>query len=612
VQTSAHSLFGREPDLELLGAFVDQAAEDGAAVLLTGEAGVGKTALVNLIASDARRRGVRVLRAAGAEFEASLSFAGLSQLLHPVLDQLRVLDDADRQALRMALGLREGRASDEQAVSNATLRLLTTVADGQSLLVVIDDVNWLDRASSAVLAHVARRVGGTRTALIATMRTGERTPFGRGGLDRHELRPLAGPEATALLRARFPSLTQHTRGRLLEEAQGNPLALLELPIALDIAGASSPSLPRLLPLTERLERLYASRLEPLPPAGRDALLLAVLDGTGEPAVLGTEALAPAERARLVYVDDTTGRLAFHHPLVRSAVIQRSTAAERRQAHQLLAERRRDDPERHAWHLAEAAVAPDEQVAALLHQVAHQHLRRGDAVGAVAELLRAAELSPASAARGIRLAEAAYLGAIVNGDLRSVPRLMEEARRSDPEHAGGLAGAVASAYHHLNADGEIDLAHRMLLGAIESLPDPSDARNKQLHEALANLVNICVFGGRPELWEPVRAALDRLDPEPPELLAILVQTFGDPARADAAMLARLDRQTDSLDTEPTPARAGRVCLAGAYVDRLPRCRPALRRVVDVGREGAAITRRSKRCSCSATTPSSPAGGTSSTP
>jgi DNA-binding CsgD family transcriptional regulator len=594
VQSSAHLLFGRERDVALLAAFVEQAADNGAAVLVSGEAGVGKTALISRVSSDARRRGVRVLRASGSEFEASLSFAGLNQLLHPVLDQLDQLDDADQHALRTALGIGRGRASEELAVANATLRLLTALADAEPLLVVVDDVNWLDRASSAVLAYVARRVGGTRVALIATMRAGERTPFERGGLDTHELQPLAETEASALLQARFPRLTLHTRGRLLAEAQGNPLALLELPIALNVRRAASPAPPRVLPLTERLEQVFASRLDPLPPASREVLLLAVLDGTGDPGVLrreggsGVDALAPAERARLVFIDDTTGRLTFHHPLIRSAVFQSSTASERRRAHQVLAERRRDDPERQAWHLAEAAVEPDEPVAALLQEVAHQHLRRGDAVGAIAELLRAAELSPAGEGRGFRLAEAAYLGAIVNGDLRSVPRLLEDARSSDPEHTGGLAGAVAGAYHLLNDDGEVDLAHRLLVSAIETLPNPGDAHNKQLHEALVNLVMICFFGGRPELWKPVHAALDRLDPGPPELLAILVKTFGDPVHADAEMLERLDRQIDGLGSEPTPARAVRVCTAGAYVDRLPRCRPALRRVVEVGREGGAIT------------------------
>ena len=571
-----------------------EAAEDGGSLLLTGDAGVGKSALLNAVATEARRRGTRVLRVAGMEFEAALSFAGLSQLLGPVLGRLPELDEMHERALRVALGMSDERASEERAVAMATLNLLSGLAEAEPIVVVVDDVNWVDRASSGVLAYVARRVAGTRIVLLATMRTGERTPFDRGGLQTYELRPLSDQQAVSLLQAHFPQLPPHARSRLVAEAQGNPLALLELPVALNMRGAAGASLPRVLPLTQRLERLFADRLDHLPMEARDVLLLAVLDGTGDLVVLGSDrvggldALAPAERARLVYIDDATGRLAFHHPLVRSAVMQRSTSAERRRAHEVLAERRRDDPERRAWHLAEAAVEPDESVASLLQQVAHQHLRRGDAVAAIAELLRAAQLSPSGGPRGVRLAEAAYLGATVNGDLGSVPKLLEEARMADPEHAGALAGTVAGAYYLLNEDGEIDLAHRLLVGAIESVPDRTDARNKQLHEALYNLLVICFFGGRPEMFEPLDAALARLDPRPPELLDIVVRTFGDPVRVGAATFARLDRQIGHLATEPTPARIVRVGIACAYVDRLDRCRAALRRVVAVGREGGAIT------------------------
>ena len=593
VPISPLHLVGRDRDVSLLQRFVAQAADDGDALLITGEPGVGKSALLNVVAGEARREGTLVLRAAGAEFEAALSYAGLGQLLGPVLGHLSELDEMDERALRVSLGLIDGTASEEQAVAGATLRLLAAIAAKEPVLAVVDDVNWLDRASASVLAHVARRVSGTRVALLASMRTGERTPFDRVGLETYELQPLSESEAESLLQERFPRLTPRTRGRLLADANGNPLALLELPIALNTRAARSGVLPRVLPLTERLERLFAGRIDHLGAKTRDLLLLAVLDGTGDLAVLTPDgdsagALVAAERSRVAYVDDTTGRLAFHHPLVRSAIISRSTSGERREAHRLLAERRGHDPERRAWHLAEAAVEPDEPVAALLQQVAHQHLRRGDAVAAIAELLRAAQLSPSGELRSIRLAEAAYLGATVNGDLTHVPELLEQARSSDPEHAGALAGAVAGAYYLLNGDGEIDLAHRLLVSAIESVPDPTDARNKQLHEALYNLLGICFFGGRSELFSPLEAALARLDPRPPELLEIVVRTFGDPVRADPAILDRLDRQIDRLRTEPTPARAVRVARAAAYVDRLPGCRPALRRIVEMGREGHAIT------------------------
>src|SRR3954451_3130292 len=188
-QTSADSLFGRERDVAALAAFARQAGEDGGAVLVTGEAGVGKSALVNPGGAAARRRGMPVLRAAGAEFEAALSFAGLEQLLHPVLGRLAELAPGGPRALGMALGVGDGRASDEFAVANATLRLLAVVAGGAPLLVVVDDVNWLDRASASVLAYVARRVGGEGGPVIGQAPRGRRQAVGGSGLA--EPRPVA-------------------------------------------------------------------------------------------------------------------------------------------------------------------------------------------------------------------------------------------------------------------------------------------------------------------------------------------------------------------------------------------------------------------------------------
>lgn len=226
---SSQRIVGRTRDVSFLRTFVAEASDDGGALLVTGEPGVGKTALLNVVAAEARRRDARVLRCAGTEFEAALSFAGLDQLLQPVLGQVSELDENDQRALRVSLGLIDGTASEEHAVAMATLRLMAAIAAVEPVLAVVDDVNWLDRASAAVLAYVARRVSGTRIALIASMRTGQRTPFERGGLATYELQPLSESEAEALLRERFPSLTPRARARLLAEAQGNPLALLEQP-----------------------------------------------------------------------------------------------------------------------------------------------------------------------------------------------------------------------------------------------------------------------------------------------------------------------------------------------------------------------------------------------
>ena len=250
-------------------------------------------------------------------------------------------------------------------------------------------------------------------------------------------------------------------------------------------------------------------------------------------------LAPAERARLVRIDSGDGRLLFRHPLIRSAIVDMSTSDQRRRAHQELAERLSGQPDRQVWHLAEAAIEPDEQVAALLQGVAHANLRRGGGAAVITELLRAAELSPSGSDRASRLAEAAYLGSIVTGDLRDAPRLLEAARLADPEHGGSLAAAVASTYHLLNGDGDIDTAHRLMIGSIETLEDSGDAHNKVLIEGLYTLLLVCFFGGRPDLWEPFDAAIGRLRPRPPELLGVLAKTFSDPVRLAPPVLGRLD-------------------------------------------------------------------------
>jgi DNA-binding CsgD family transcriptional regulator len=597
-QRPVEPLIGRDKDIEFLRSFIDKAALMGGALLLSGDAGVGKTALLDVTEVRAETAGTRVLRAAGAEFEADVSFAGLNQLLHPLLAGLQLLSPTYAQALSVSLGLIEGPRSDQLVASNAALDLLLQAAAVHPLLMIVDDLPWLDRASSVVLGFVARRLRGTRVGFLAAFRTGGEIFFERGGLPGYELQALDDDASTALLEARFPALAARVRNRLKAEAQGNPLALLELPVTLTgLQRAAVGALPTVLPLSRRLQSVFASRVTNLPAETRHLLLLAVLDGTGdprmlqpvvsEPPVIGD--LAPAERARLVHVDQWTGHLAFRHPLIRSAVIELSTIEERRQVHRVLADRRVGEPARHAWHLAEAAVGPDERVAALLQSVGHGNLRRGDSVGAITELLRAAELSPRGSDRAIRLAEAAYLGASVTGDLRNLPQLLDAARAADPERAGSLAGAVAGAYYLLNGHGDVDAAHRLLVGAIEALaPDCFDVHNQQLVEALYNLLLMCFFGGRAELWDPFKAAIGRLTPQSPERLTILGKTLSDPARLALPVLGRLDTVIRALSHETSPARIVRTGIAAVYVDRLPNCRAALWRAVEHGREGGAIT------------------------
>jgi DNA-binding CsgD family transcriptional regulator/tetratricopeptide (TPR) repeat protein len=584
-------LVGRDQDLAALRAFADRAAADGGALVMSGEAGVGKTALVEAAASYAAAAGRRVLRVTGAEFEVNVSFAGLHQLLFPLLDScLGRLGPAQREALRGALGLREQGAPDWMTVALAALELLTRAAAGTPVLIVVDDVPWLDVASGRVLAFIARRASGTRLGFLATMRTGDEGPFDRSGIGSYELGPLSPVSSQALLDSRHPALPARARCRLLTEARGNPLALLELPAALG-AGNAPAVLGGTLPLTGRLQEIFAGRISGLPARARHALLLAALEGTGDLAVLrdsGTGELAPAAGARLVVVDDAAGRVSFRHPLIRSAVVELASGDERRDAHRILAGWHSGDPDRHAWHLAEASHGPDEAVAVLLQEVAHANVYRGDSVSAIRELLRAADLSPAGADRAGRLAEAAGLGGVVTGDLRDVPALLDAARRADPRDGGALAGAVAGAYHLLNEAGDIDNAHRLLAGAIELAPDPGDLADNRLAEALYTLLMVAFFGGRAELWPPFHAAVARLRPGPSRLLSVLAGTFSDPARLALPVLRQLDDAIGRLSSTASPVRIVRTALAGSYLDRLGDCREPLWRAVRHGREGGAVT------------------------
>ena len=312
-----------------------------------------------------------MVRAAGAEFEVEVSFATLNQLLGPFLGLMPQLDPADWEALGAAVQLGRAHTGDPTLVSTATLALLRTAAQHQPVLLVVDDLPWLDKASARVLAFVARRLVGSPIGFLGAARTGEAGLFDDVDLPRLSVAPLPDAPAQTLLDQTFPELGGRVRRRILDDARGNPLALLELPVALGSLGhAESLRAPDVLPVTDRLQAVFTARVAALPTETGDLLLLAALDGTGDLRVLtdpspdtaagdGLEALGPAEVANLVYVDPLTRRLEFRHPLTRSAVVAMATEAERRRAHTTLAARLVDDPDRRAWQLAAAALGPEE-------------------------------------------------------------------------------------------------------------------------------------------------------------------------------------------------------------------------------------------------------------
>jgi DNA-binding CsgD family transcriptional regulator len=408
---------GRERERALLLALLDRVrGGHSAAIVLRGEAGVGKTALLNDVLESATD--LRVVRAAGIESEMELPYAGLQQLCASMLDQLPRLPAPQSGALRTALGLAEGPAPDRFLVGLAALGLLSEAAEGQPLICVVDDCQWLDRASSQALAFTARRIEAEGVLLAFAARPPVPDLEGIPELKLDGLRDL---DARALLLSvlRGP-LDEQVRERILAETRGNPLALLELPRGLspsELAGGFG--LPRQLPLADRIEETFLRRVETLPEATWLMVLIAAADPVGNPALvwraaarlgLPADALASAEAAGLLKIN---GHVTFRHPLVRSAIYGASSPNDRHKVHGALAAVTDPglDPDRRAWHLAQAAVGPDEEVAAELERSAARAQRRGGLAAAAAFLERAVWLSlepGPQARRALAAAQAKYL------------------------------------------------------------------------------------------------------------------------------------------------------------------------------------------------------------
>jgi DNA-binding CsgD family transcriptional regulator len=410
------TLRGRRHECAALDGLVDGArAGRSAALVLEGEAGVGKTALLDHAVASAWD--LRVLRAAGVESEMELPFAALHQLCAPLLDRLDRLPGPQRDALQTTFGMSAGPVPDRFFVALAVLGLLSGVAEERPILCVIDDAQWLDRASAQTMAFVARRLlAESVVMLFAAREPSDET----AGLPELVVEGLRVADARSLLASVLPGrLDERVADELLAETRGNPLALLELPRELTVAQlAGGFRLPGALSLSGRIEESFQQRLEALPDDTQRRLLVAAAEPTGDQALLRRAveglgltgaALEPAEAAGLIEVG---GRVRFRHPLVRSAVYRAAKPDERRRVHRALAEATDEqlDPDRRAWHLAEAAAGPDEDVAAELGRAAGRAQSRGGLAAAAAFLERAAALTPAPssrAQRAVAAAQAAY-------------------------------------------------------------------------------------------------------------------------------------------------------------------------------------------------------------
>jgi DNA-binding CsgD family transcriptional regulator len=409
-------LLDRDREREVLDRLVvETRAGQGRVLVLRGEAGIGKTALLGYLSAVAE--GCRIAPIAGVESEMELAFAGLHALCAPMLGRLGHLPIPQREALNTAFGMSGGPPPDRFLVGLAVLSLLADAAEDQPLICIVDDAQWLDRVSVQTLAFVARRLLAERVGLVFALREsgGEHA---LEGLPELVIGGLAADDARRLLDATIPgSFDARVRDQILGEAGGNPLALLELPrerTAIPVAGGFG--LPLEAPLTSRIERGFVRQLEPFPTDTRRLLLLAAAEPVGDVTLLwraaerlgiGPEVAAPAEAAGLVEIG---ARVRFRHPLLRSAAYRAASAPERREVHRALAAATdaRLDPDRRAWHRARAADRPDEAVAGELERSAGRAQARGGLSAAAAFLQRAAELTPHPATRVERSLAAAQV------------------------------------------------------------------------------------------------------------------------------------------------------------------------------------------------------------
>jgi len=408
-------LWGRSGECEALDELVAAVrAGQSRALVVLGETGVGKTALLDYAAAQARD--CRVVRAAGVQSEMELAFAGLQQLCAPMLERLPSLPAPQREALGTAFGLAGGEAPDRFLVGLAALGLLADAAAERPLVCLVDDVHWLDRASVQALAFLGRRLLAESVGLVLSARSCKDADL--DGLPELRVEGLRSGDARALLSSvvRGP-LDERVRDRIIAETRGNPLAILELPRELspaEIAGGFG--LPEAAPLAGRIEASYQRRLARLPAQSTQLLLVAAADPVGEPVLMwraaqllgiGAAAAVPVVAEGLA---EFGTRVRFRHPLVRSAVYTAAPLRERQQAHAALAEATdpQVDPDRRAWHRAQAAPGPDEEVAAELERSAGRAQSRGGLAAAAAFLERAAALTMDPARRAERALAAAQV------------------------------------------------------------------------------------------------------------------------------------------------------------------------------------------------------------
>jgi DNA-binding CsgD family transcriptional regulator len=605
-QTSGCRLYGRRGERKMLDQLVADARAGRSRVLvLHGEPGTGKTALLDYLRK--RAAGCRVARVTGAEPETDMMFAGLHQLCAPFLDRLGHLPGPQRDALRIAFHLQAGNVPEHFAVGMATLSLLSDLTTERPLVCMVDDTQWLDKASTQALAFVARHLAAVSAAVIFAVRQ-PADGQGLAGLPEVQLAGLADADARTLLESvLIGPLDERVRDQIIAEARGNPRALLELPRGLtpgELAGGFG--LPGVAPVPRRVEEGYRRQLALLPAATQLLLLIAAAEPAGDPVliwraatILGVQAEA-AEPAAAAGLAEFGGRVRFCHPQARAAVYRAATPRQRQSVHRALAQTTDSNlsPDQHAWHRAHATPHLDEEVAAELTRAASQARARGGLAAAAAFGERAAELTPEPACRARRALDAAQakreagaldgarrlLAMAQGGPLDELGRaraevlraqlaarpghgllLLEAARRLEPLDAGLAGEAYREAFGAVLAAGRLGLADGMTRVA-EAVRAASAWRRPRatdlLLDSLAALVTNGHSVGTPMLKRAVHAFRDEAIPAEEALRWLpfacwMSRVAWDDESWDAlsARLIKLARQAGALTALPDALQDG---------------------------------------------------------
>lgn len=566
-------LVGRSRELAEVATFLATPTGRGAAVV-RGDAGVGKTALIADAADAAANDGWHVLAIMAVEFEAQFALAGLSQLVLPWRDRLGELDPQTAAALAPATGRDTAGPASPLVMALAWLELLSVVARDKPLLVVIDDAHWLDEVTAAVVTIAGQRLHDPRVRILAVCRAEVHSVIGDGPWPRIVIGALDTDTAASYLRMQFPELPDDMRALILQEAAGNPLALDELPRHAAISNASGPAIT----LTERLQGVFGGRLVQLDPQARAELLRAALDGsaaspTGVTGGQSRYRMRGAEAAieyGLLRVDED-GELVFRHPLVRAAVIQMSTANERRAAHAELAGLYTHDIVRRAAHLSAATIDPDDNVSAVLEDAANASIRRGGSRTAVSLLRRAAELSKKPGRRAQLSGEAAFVAAQA-ARLDDAASLLADytGPASTGSPAERAAAALTQSYLALYRDGDVISTHRRMIDALAAADDLDDATVTRLVNTLLAVSQYCAD---PDKWAITDLAIDAVADRVDAKCLVYRDAWGDVGYRGATVIARLHDIQHHLDMlEPWDLM--RLGVSAYYVDSLESFRVAM--------------------------------------